>query len=33
MNELFERWEAKTPDFWVKVKKIAIGLGSTALSI
>ena len=33
MNELLDRWKAKSPAFWVKVKKYALAIGTAAVAI
>lgn len=33
MNELFDRWAAKTPVFWRKVRTYAITLAASATAI
>lgn len=32
-NELCKRWKAETPDFFKRVKKVAITIGSSATAV
>ena len=33
VQEILKRWKAETPDFFKKVRKIAIGIGSSATAV
>ena len=33
IQEILKRWKAETPDFFKKVRKIAIGIGSSATAV
>jgi hypothetical protein len=33
VQEILKRWKAETPDFFKKVRKIAISLGSSATAV
>ena len=33
MKNLFERWNAKTPDFWKKVQKVGLTAGALGAAL
>lgn len=33
MKELIDRWKSKSPEFWIKVKKIALVIGTSAVGV
>lgn len=33
MKELIERWQAKSPAFWVKIQQLAISIGTGGIGI
>ena len=33
VQEILKRWKAETPDFFKKLRKIAIGIGSSATAV
>jgi hypothetical protein len=33
INDIMERWEAKTPEFFQKIKKFSLSLGVSATSV
>lgn len=33
MKELVKRWKSELPDFWKKVRNVAIALGTSAIAV